>query len=333
MKAVQLKEYVKDPSGLKVSSIADPVPGPGDLLIDIHAAATNFFDTLQIQGKYQTQPPFPWVAGAEFAGVVEKAPEGSAWSVGDKVFGAGQGSFAEKIVVKDTPGAVLPMPDGWSFVDACGLYVTAPTSYLALVNRAQLKKGETCLVHAAAGGVGLAAVQIAKALGAIVIATAGSADKLQVAKDFGADHCVNYTDKDYLDQIKKITKGKGCDVIYDPVGKIQESFKVVAWNGRILVIGFAGGKIEKVAMNLALLKQASIVGVFWGGNAIRRPNEAAGVWQGLMEMMSNGQLRPTVFSKVYDGLDGVAPALNALASRGTWGKVVINMKKDASSKL
>lgn len=333
MKAIQLTEYVKSPSGLVVKEIPDPVPGDHDLLIEIHSSATNFFDILQIQGKYQTQPPFPWIAGFEFAGVVVSAPADSEWKKGDRVFGGHQGSYAERIVIPDIPGTLLPIPADWSFIDACGLFVTAPTSYLALTSRAQLQKGEICLVHAAAGGVGLAAVQIAKALGATVIATAGTAEKLAVAKSFGADHGVNYTDKDWIDQVKDITDGNGCDVIYDPVGMIDQSLKVVAWNGRICVIGFAAGKIEKIAMNKALLKQCSIVGVFWGGNALRRPMEVPGVWKGLLGMMERKQLRPTVFNKVYEGLDGVAPALDALGSRGTWGKVVINLKKEAKNKL
>lgn len=249
MKAIQMTEYVKGPSGLVVKDIPDPVPGPNDLLIEIHSSATNFFDILQIQGKYQTQPPFPWVAGFEFAGIVLSAPEDSEWKKGDRVFGGSQGSYAEKLVIPDVPGTVLPIPADWSFVDACGLFVTAPTSYLALTTRANLKAGETCLVHAAAGGVGLAAVQIAKALGAKVIATAGTKEKLEIAKSFGADHGVNYTDKDWQQQVKDLTDGEGCDVIYDPVGMVDQSLKVVAWNGRILVIGFAAGKIEKIAMN------------------------------------------------------------------------------------
>lgn len=333
MKAIQLTEYVKGPSGLVVKEIPDPVPGHDDLLIEIHASATNFFDILQIQGKYQTQPPFPWIAGFEFAGVILSAPADSEWKKGDRVFGGHQGSYAERIVIPDVPGTLLPIPADWSFSDACGLFVTAPTSYLALTSRAQLQKGEICLVHAAAGGVGLAAVQIAKALGATVIATAGTAEKLAVAKSFGADHGVNYTDKDWIDQVKEITDGNGCDVIYDPVGMIDQSLKVVAWNGRICVIGFAAGKIEKIAMNKALLKQCSIVGVFWGGNAMRRPMDVPAVWKDLLAMMERKQLRPTVFSKVYEGLDGVAPALEALGSRGTWGKVVINLKKEGKNKL
>ncbi|BFZ57357.1 hypothetical protein PYCC9005_004409 [Savitreella phatthalungensis] len=331
MKGIQLKEYVKSPADLKVTTdLPEPKAGPDDLLIEIHAAGTNFFDILQVQGKYQTQPPFPWIAGAEYAGVVLQAPSDSQFKAGDKVFGGAQGAYAERIAVPDVPGTVLPIPEGWTFAGACGLFITAPTAYLALVGRGKVQAGEIVLVHAAAGGVGLAAVQIAKALGATVIATAGTQEKLEIAKRFGADHVINYRDKDWIDQVKTLTADNGpnggCDVIYDPVGMVDQSLKVVAWNGRILIIGFAGGKIEKVAMNKALLKQCSIVGVFWGGNAMRMPHEVPGVWDGLLEMMRKKQIKPTIFNKVYNGVESTAEALMALGSRGTWGKVVVDIK-------
>jgi NADPH:quinone reductase len=219
------------------------------VLVEIHAAAANFFDLLQMAGKYQNQPPFPFILGAEFAGVVISAPESTGYKPGDRVFGSNQGSYTEKTI------ALLPtlhrIPPGWSFREAAGLSVTAPTSYAALVLRAKLQKGELCLVHAAAGGVSLTAVQIAKALGATVIATC-SPGKFEVAERFGADYCVDYTRKEWTDEVKgickKLRKG-GVDVVYDSVGKVEESLRVVGWGGRILVIGFAGGKIEKVAMN------------------------------------------------------------------------------------
>jgi len=220
--------------------------------VDIHAAAVNFFDLLQMAGKYQHQPPFPFILGAEFAGTILQAPSSSGFKPGDKVFGSTQGSYAEKTI------AQLPtlhhIPKGWSFKEAAGLSVTAPTSYAALVLRAKLQKGEVCLVHAAAGGVSLTAVQIAKGLGATVIATC-SPGKFSVAKRFGADFTVDYTRKEWIEEVKKICKGMnkgGVDVVYDPVGKVEESLRVVGWGARILVIGFAGGAIEKVAMNRVL---------------------------------------------------------------------------------
>jgi len=285
MRGYQLKEYVKSPEGLQLSTLPDPSPKPHEYLIAIHAAATNFFDLLQIRGKYQTQPPFPWVAGAEFSGVVLRAPtslpngQTPKFKEGDKVFGATQGAYATKITAVED--VLRPVPDGWSFFDAAGmitamkhvqaghtltritgLFVTVPTSYAALVNRAKIKAGDWVLVHAAAGGVGLAAVQIAKAFGATVIATAGTKKKLEVAKSFGADFCVDYSNKNWDVEVKKLTpKGKGVDIVYDPVGLLNQSLKCTAWNGRLLVIGFAGGDIEKIQANRILLKQISIVGV------------------------------------------------------------------------
>lgn len=203
-----------------MTTLPDPSPQSHEYLIAIHASATNFFDTLQIRGKYQTQPPFPWVSGAEFAGVVLRAPTSlpnertPKFKEGDRVFGATQGAFATKIAAAEE--VLRPVPQGWSFADAAGLFVTAPTSYAALVNRANIKAGDWVLVHAAAGGVGLAAVQIAKAFGATVIATAGTQKKLEVARSFGADFVVDYTKKDWDVEVKKLTpKGKGVDIVYD----------------------------------------------------------------------------------------------------------------------
>jgi NADPH:quinone reductase len=206
-------------------------------------------------GKYQNQPPFPFLLGHEFAGTILSAPSSTGLTPGDRIFGASQGAYAEKTI------ALLPtlhrIPKGWSFRDAAGLSVTAPTSYAALVLRAKLCSGEICLVHAAAGGVSLTAVQIAKALGAVVIATC-SPGKFEVARRFGADYTVDYTRKEWIEEVLGICKGlkrKGVDVVYDSVGKVEESLRVVAWGGRILVIGFAGGKIEKVAMNRVCLER------------------------------------------------------------------------------
>ena len=207
---------------------------------------------------------------------------------------------------------------------------TAPTSYAALVTRAKTQPGEWVLVHAAAGGVGLAAVQIAKALGAKVIATAGTADKLAVAKKFGADYGIDYTDKTWPQQVMKITGGHGADVVYDPVGLIDISMKCIAWNGRLLVVGFAGGNIEKVALNRVLLKNVSIVGLHWGAYAKFEPEQQSIVWDGLMKMIADGKYKGTVYdgSKEFQGLNDVGKALTALGARKTWGKVVITIPEN-----
>ncbi|KAF2435413.1 NAD(P)-binding protein [Tothia fuscella] len=333
MRGIQISSYVKGPEELKVTDLPDPVPKSNEYLINIHATATNFFDLLQIRGVYQHQPPLPWVSGAEFSGVVVKSPSNGKFKVGDKVFGSAQGGYATKIV--STEERLRPLPKGWSFFEAAGLFVTAPTSYAGLVTRAGVKKGDYVLIHAAAGGVGLAAVQIAKAFGAIVIATAGTQHKLDIAKQFGADYGIDYKQADWPEQVKKLTpKGRGVDIVYDPVGLITNSTKCIAWNGRLLVIGFAAGEIEKVAMNRVLLKNISIVGLHWGMYATFEPETVETVWDGLFELMEQGKFKGTCFTdKEYVGLENVGPALKALGARDTWGKVVVKVPQEGESKL
>lgn len=213
--------------------------------------------------------------------------------------------------------------------------VTAPTSYAALVIRAGIKKGDHVLVHAAAGGVGLAAVQVAKAFGAVVIATAGSARKLEVAKGFGADYGVDYNRKGWEDKVKKLTpESRGVDIVFDPVGMVNTSLKCIAWNGRILVIGFAAGDIEKVAMNRVLLKNISLVGLHWGLYAKEQPQTVEAVWDGLFKLMEEGKFRGTQYTeRKFVGLESVGEALQMLGNRDTWGKVVISVPQDYQSKL
>ncbi|KAK8073116.1 Quinone oxidoreductase-like protein 2-like protein [Apiospora saccharicola] len=338
MKGIQVAQYVKGPKELKVTELADPKPGPDEYLIEVHAAATNFFDILQIQGKYQHQPPFPWVSGAEFSGIVLATPTNAKsppkFPVGSKVFGASQGAYASRVLAREVQ--LLPVPAGWSFEDAAGLFVTAPTSYGALVLRAGVKPGDIVLVHAAAGGVGLAAVQIAKAFGAVVIATAGSKRKLEVAKQFGADHVIDYREADWPDQVKKLTPGgkRGVDIVYDPVGMVDKSTKCIAWNGRILVVGFAAGSIEKVAMNKVLLKNISLVGIHWGQYAVHEKGSVPVVWEGIGKLIAQGKFRGTTFTdQEYVGLERIPDALLALGGRETWGKVVVKVPQGAQSKL
>ncbi|EYE94153.1 NADPH:quinone oxidoreductase family protein [Aspergillus ruber CBS 135680] len=344
MRAIQLREYVKGPLDLTVNDLPTPSPSPDHYLIEIHSAGTNFFDLLQIQGKYQHQPPFPWVGGAEFAGTILAVPTASdqkhRFNVGDRVFGATQGAYATHILAPEQ--ALLPVPEGWSFEDAAGLFVTAPTSYGGLVHRANVQAGDWVLVHAAAGGVGLAAVQIAKGKGATVIATAGTERKRQIAKDFGANYVIDYRKKNWPEEVKKLCaanrsgNGKaGVDIVYDPVGMIEASLKCVAWNARLLVIGFAAGKIEKAALNRVLLKNVSLVGVHWGQYAKFEPQTVGPVWQGIFDLVARGQFKGTAFKdESFVGLESVPRALQALGGRGTWGKVVVKVIDDeAKSKL
>ena len=230
---------------------------------------------------------------------------------------------------------LLPVPKGWDFLSAAGLMVTAPTAYGALVTRAGVKRGDFVLVHAAAGGVGLAAVQVAKAFGATVIATAGSARKLEVAKDYGADYGIDYNKSGWEEEVKKLTRGgKGVDIVFDPVGMVNSSLKCTAWNGRIVVIGFAAGSIEKVAMNRVLLKNVSLVGLYWGKYTTEEPETVAVVWGGLFKLMDEGKFRGTVYTdKEFVGLESVGNALGMLGRRETWGKVVVKVPQEGESKM
>lgn len=227
------------------------------------------------------------------------------------------------------------MPTGWGFVEAAGLMVTAPTAYAALVTRAGVKSGDVVLVHAAAGGVGLAAVQVAKAAGATVIATAGSARKLEVARGYGADHGVDYRGKGWESVVRGLTPGgKGVDVVFDPVGMVEASLRCTRWNGRIVVIGFAAGKIEKVAMNRVLLKNVSLVGLHWGMYATEEAETVEVVWRGLETLMAEGKFRGTVYTdREFVGLETVGEALGMLGRRETWGKVVVKVPQEGGSKL
>lgn len=277
----------------------------------------------------------------EFAGTIVAAPTGKSphkYNIGDRVFGASQGAYATHILAPEV--ALFPVPAGWSFEDAAGLFVTAPTSYGGLVTRANVQAGEWVLVHAAAGGVGLAAVQIAKAKGATVIATAGTERKRSIAREFGADYVIDYRNASWPDEVKKICKEKrtgngraGVDIVYDPVGMIDQSLKCVAWNARLLVIGFAAGKIEKVALNRVLLKNVSLVGLHWGQYANFETETVGVVWKGIFDLIAQGKFKGITFKdETFTGLESVPQALKALGSRDTWGKVVVKVV-DEKSKL
>ncbi len=328
------------PLDLKASDVDAPKPEADQYTIRIHAAGTNFFDLLQIRGKYQHQPPFPWIAGAEFAGVVTATPSkpknGKAkYNPGDRVFGSTGGSYAEQICVREE--SLRPIPKDFSFEEGAGLFSTMSTSYGGLVTRANIKAGEWVLVHAAAGGVGLAAVQIAKAFGAKVIATAGTDHKLEVAKRFGADYGVNYRDDKWWEKVQALTPNKrGVDIVYDPVGLIDKSMKCIAWGGRLIVIGFVGGTWEQIATNRILLKNISVVGMHLGSYQRYDPAELANIWDKLFELFEAGKVRGTVYDeKEYVGLESVPEALEALGKRQTWGKVVVKIpqRDEGQSKL
>ncbi|KAA8909519.1 NADPH2:quinone reductase [Sphaerosporella brunnea] len=334
MKALQVTAYLPGPSALQVSTQPDPVPTADQYLISIRATACNFFDLLQIRGKYQHQPPLPWIAGSEFSGVVISAPKSTVrplFPVGTRVFGAAQGGFATKVCAKEE--SLRPVPEGWSFKDAAGLFVTAPTSYAALVTRAKVQRGEWVLVHAGAGGVGLAAIQIAKGLGAKVVASASTEEKLEVCRRFGADAVVDYSRDGWVKEVNTLTGGQGVDVVYDPVGLVAKSLSCCNWNARVLVVGFAGGRIEEVKLNRVLLKNVSVVGIHWGLYATREPETVTTTWEGIFELVRKGQFKGTVFDgETFKGLKEVGRALQWLEGRRTWGKVVVEVDDEDEEK-
>jgi len=313
----------QEPKELAAREVPDPTPRAGEVVLEVEAAGCNFFDILLVQGKYQMKPPFPFTPGAEVAGVVRELGAGvTNVKVGERVFaGLALGAFAERVAV--SANALHRMPDAMSYPEGAAFPVVYPTSYAALVLRANLQAGETLLVHAAAGGVGVAAVQIGKALGARVIATAGGADKLEVARRAGADEAIDYSRGDWVEAVKRLTNGGGADVIYDPVGgdTFEGSLKCIAWNGRLLVIGFAGGVIPEVKANRILLKNISVVGLHWGAYAQHEPARIPEVFDGLAKLYEAGHARPVIFGTY--SLDEVPQALEALAGRATYGKVII----------
>ncbi|MEN8181187.1 MAG: NADPH:quinone oxidoreductase family protein [Myxococcota bacterium] len=312
-----------EPEDLAVREIADPQIGPGRMLVDVHASGCNFFDILMVRGQYQVKPSFPFVPGAELAGVVrEVGPGVEGFRPGDRVFAsAGLGGFAEGASVPAR--SAWPLPEGMSFEEGAALPIIYPTSYAGLVHRAALAEGETLLVHAAAGGVGIAAVQIGKALGASVIATAGGQEKLEVARQAGADVLIDYREEDFVARVKEATAGRGADVIYDSVGGdvFDRSLKCIAWNGRLLVIGFASGRIPEVKANRILLKNIAIVGLHWGAHAQHEPERIGEVMERLFDLHKRGVVRPVLYG-TYP-LQRVAEALGELGSRRTWGKVIV----------
>ena len=325
MKAMLCKSF-GPAEALVLEETASPEPKKNEILLDVHAAGVNFPDTLIIEGKYQFKPPFPFSPGGEAAGVVAAVGEKvTHLKPGDRVMGlTGWGSFAEQVAV---PGYnVMQIPKGMEFKEAAAFSMTYGTSFHALRQRGNLQAGETLLVLGASGGVGLAAVEIGKAMGARVIAAASSAEKLAVAKAAGADELINYTEASLKDELKRLTAGQGVDVIYDPVGGalFEEAFRSIAWNGRMLVVGFASGTIPSLPANLPLLKGAALIGVFWGAFATRQPQDNLANFQQLFAWYAEGKLKPLV-SQTFP-LAQAADAINALGQRKAVGKVVVQVR-------
>ena len=300
-----------------------PVPGPGQVLVEIKAASLNFPDLLIVQNKYQMKPPLPFVPGSEYAGVVQAVGEGvTHLKVGQNIAClSGTGGFGTHTLA---PAALcMPLPPGFSHVDAAAFIMIYATSHHALVDRAQLKAGETVLVLGAAGGVGTAAIQIAKAVGARVIAAASTDEKCELCKRIGADATINYTKENLREAVKTATDGKGPDVIYDPVGGdfSEAAFRSIAWRGRYLVVGFAAGPIPALPLNLALLKGASIVGVFWGDFARREPKANAAMMAELGQWYGQGKIKPVIDRTMP--MAELKAAYAHMGSRGVMGKLAM----------
>lgn len=329
MSAITVKAMVCKAWGGPESLVLDDLPlaalGPKEVRIRVHAAGLNFPDTLMIAGKYQFKPSFPFAPGMECAGEIAAVGEKvSDLKVGDRVMATtGSGSFGEQV---NCPAAnVFKIPASMPYEIAAGFPITYGTTYHALVDRGRIRKGEVLLVHGAAGGVGLNAVELGRELGATVIGTVGSDEKAAIVKEYGAAHVINYSTESIKDRVKELTGGNGADVIYDAVGgdAFDQSLRCINWDGRLLVIGFASGRIPEAPANLALIKGCSIVGVFWGAFAAREPEKNRANFAALLALYEQGRLRPHVSGTF--ALDQVPQAMQALLSRKTTGKVVIKV--------
>jgi NADPH2:quinone reductase len=322
MRAV-LCQALGPPEQLAVAEVPAPAPQSGQVVVRVRAAGLNFFDTLIIEGKYQYKPELPFSPAGEFAGVVARVGEGVTGArAGDRVMGyVGWGAAREEIAVD--AAALARIPDGVDFATAAGLLVTYGTTIHAFRDRANLKPGETVAVLGASGGVGQAAIEVARAMGARVIACASSEDKLAFCREMGADDTVNYETADLKDELRRLTNGRGVDVVYDPVGGDQsgKALRAMAWGGRFLVIGFASGVIPKPPLNLALLKGCSIIGVFWGEHTRREPERHAANMATLLHWCAERTIRPHI-DRAFD-LAEAAAAIRLIADRKVKGKVVL----------
>jgi NADPH2:quinone reductase len=324
MKAVLCKQY-GPPDSLAIEEVESPRAGPNEVVVSVKAASLNFPDVLIIQNKYQFKPPLPFSPGSELAGVVkEVGPGAERFKPGDRVMAfTTYGAFAEEVKTEAT--RLIRLPRKMDFVTGAAFLLTYGTTDHALRDRAALARGETLLVLGAAGGVGLAAVEIGKALGARVVACASSDEKLAVCREHGADATINYATEDLRERIRALTEGRGADVIYDPVGGAysEPAFRSIAWRGRHLVVGFAAGEIPKLPLNLALLKGASVVGVFWGDFARREPARFAESVAQLARWYDEGRLRPHVDETLP--LTSAREALKRMAGRNVKGKLVLTV--------
>lgn len=325
MKAILCKAY-GPPSSLVLEDLASPKPGPKEVLVQVKACGLNFPDTLIIQGLYQFKPELPFTPGSDLAGIIIAVGiEVKHLSPGDEVFGfVPFGALAQEVLVPSN--ACFRKPKNMDYAVAASFMMAYGTSFHALKDRAKLKNGETLLVLGASGGVGLAAVELGKLMGATVIAAASTDEKLELCTSYGADLTINYEKEDLKTTIKALTKNKGADVIYDPVGGdySEAAFRGIAWEGRYLVVGFAAGSIPKMPLNLPLLKGASVVGVFWGGFAMRHPKANMENTLTLMNWYKEGKLTPHIHKKYP--LENTSKALDFMMKRKAQGKLVVEIE-------
>jgi len=325
MRAVLCKEW-GGPEDLAIGEIESRDPGPGEIRVAIKAAGVNFADTLMIAGKYQEKPDFPFSPGLEAAGEVIAVGEGvEHLAEGERVMAmCGYGGFAEECTME--AARAVRIPDNMDFVDAAAFPVAYGTSHVGLERRANLQPGETLLVHGASGGVGLTAVEIGKVMGATVIGTGGSDEKLEIVTAYGADHVINYAQEDVRERVLALTGGKGADVIYDPVGGdvFDASLRCIAWEGRLIVVGFASGRIPEAPANRLLIKNCAAIGLFWGAYAMRDPKVIVDSFGTLLGWYAEGRLKPHV-SHTFP-MERAGEALNTLLSRKATGKVVLTME-------
>lgn len=328
MKTWLVKELGNPEDVLAIEERNLPEREDHEVLIQVKAVSLNFFDILLCQGKYQEKPSLPFSLGSEISGIVVESRDDSPFVKGQRVLalpGVQKGGLADYVSVPEI--TVFPIPDSMSWGEAAAFFITYHTSYYALFNRAALKKGDVLLVHAGAGGVGSAAIQLGKHAGAFVIATAGGIEKTQVCKELGADVVIDYNSEDFVEIVKRETGGRGANVIYDPVGGevFNRSTKCIAFDGRILVVGFAGGTIPKVATNHVLVKNYSVVGVHWGLFHKLYPAEVEKEHQALMTLFEEGKIKPLIYNEFE--FKRVPEALNLLGSRKTWGKVIVGVEE------
>lgn len=322
MRAWRAHQYGPYRDVLRFEDVDRPELPQGGAIVKVEAASLNFPDLLAIAGKYQVKAPLPFVPGMEAAGTVIAAGANSRFKVGDPVIANNLwGAFAEEIACPDA--MLFPIPPGLDMAQAASFVITYQTSYFALVHRAQLAEGEVLLVHGGAGGVGISAIQLGRALGATVIATAGTEEKLEVCRRAGAHHVINYAEDDFVAEVTRLTGGKGADVIYDPVGGdvFDKSLKCVAWEGRILVIGFASGRIPELKLNRVLLKNCAVVGLYWGAYQMRDPGKVVAAHEALTGFVARGEAAPMIWKRFP--LAELPDALGAIESRASWGKVVV----------